>query len=677
MSTLRKHLCVLLSLLMLTGALVACAPTEAEPGDSTDTQGTNEATTTAEVTVSGSTTAPDTTAEETRDPEETTEDSSQPSTSRPSQELKIMSMNLDANESTAATRVRIMAPLLLSFDPDSIGLQEARGGWINLLKKHFLANGYARVGVDAGGGKDATNGYFATYILYKEEKYNLIDSGTFWLSTTPDVPSKYGPTVDTNRTCTWALLEDKVTGFRYVHMNCHLDWMDTSVNKIQVEMIQKQIERFAAMGYPVFAVGDYNCDEGSSSYLKMLESDVVTDAKKIAEKANDIATYPSYGEYDVYDPKERPIDYIFVTKDNVTVKEYRVVDEKPEGKYISDHFPLFVHAVVHETPKIKEGQTLPVFSEEQSLTVQVSGSSLLVEFPQAYDQLGVMASGYRVDLQLGGETLFSTTKTSQSLTLTPPQTVSVAFNGLKTKGEYMVSVTPLNIFGMEGPAILSEVEFDNVLVAETMPQADILDIRVEEDEVKDLSPNAYEVVKKGTVALVNTELGHAMKFNRGGNFAIRGVKEQYPSMENGFTLELYFTTPESLSGFHSIASNKHAGGYGMEWDNGQFEFSLRIGSSYRGVRCEIQPNTTYHAVGVFTGQAVKLYMNGILVGEISVTEKLVHPTDSGAEYLCIGADSDASGAGEYPCDGLVYFVRMYTVAANDGQALYLYEATQK
>lgn len=674
MSSMLKYLCAALVLLMMLGAFAACQPAGGPADTTADGSPDESAATTPEtdpetVPESGAVTDGETSAQ--------VPDQPQTPATRPAQEVKVISMNLDANESTAGSRVRIMAPLLLSFDPDSIGVQEARGSWINLLKRHFLAKGYARVGLDAGGGKDAANGYFATYILYKEDKFDLIDWGTFWLTNTPETPSKYGPTVDTNRTCTWALLEDKETGFRYVHMNAHLDWMDMEVNKIQVEMIQKQIERFAAMGYPVFAGGDYNCDEGTASYLKMLESDAVADAKKVAEKANDIATYPSYGDYDVYDPKERPIDYFFVTKDKMTVKEYRVVDEKPDGEYISDHFPVFVHALVHETPIVSEGDLLPRFAEDESLTVKAAGGAIEMEFPQAADAAGVMASGYRIELMKDGKVVMTASKTSGVLTLAPPETLTHKLGGLSESGKYTVLVTPINIFGDDGPAILADVEYTYSVESDEMAAADILDIRVEGDTVKDFSPNGYEVVKKGQVAVTETDLGPAMEFSGNGNYAVSGVKDHYTAMESGFTMELYFTTPADLSGFHSVASNMHAGGFGMDWENGVFTFSVRIGGSYLGVDYEMMPETAYHAVGVYTGHSVKLYINGALAGETAVSGSLVHPTDNGAKYLCIGADSDATGAGEYPCKGLVYLVRMYTAVANDGQARYLYEQIQK
>ena len=664
MSSVLKFFCSLLAALLLVGSFAACN-SGGEITDTTVNDSDDHMTTPSPL--DPSTDVP--TADE--DP------TLHPSTTRPAQEVRVISMNLDANETTASSRVRLMAPLLLSFDPDSIGVQEARGGWINLLKRHFLSKGYARVGVDAGGGQDAANGFFATYILYKEDKFDLVSWGTFWLSQTPETPSKYGPTVDTNRTCTWALLEDKKTGFRYVHMNAHLDWMDMEVNKIQVEMIQNQIERFEAMGYPVFAGGDYNCDEGTASYLKMLESPSVADSKKVAEKANDIATYPSYGDYDVYDPKERPIDYFFITKDSITVKEYRVVDEKPDGKYISDHFPVFVHALVHEMPIKDEKDYLPAFGVNDAATAEVVGTGINLTVPQAKDACGVMASGYSVELLLGEEILQTRTVSSDVLKPDTPERLTFTLNGMTDSGIYTVRITPVNIFGDKGTPLTAEVKYEGNLTAEAMPGADIMDVHPEGDTVKDFSLNGHDVVKKGEVKLTETDRGLAMEFNGNGNLAISGIKNHYSQMEDGFTMEVIFTTPEDMSGFRSIASNMHAGGYGLDLEDGLLTFSVRVGSSYVGSKIPVEAETTYHVVGVYTGSSVKTYLNGALVGVTSVSGPMVHPTDDGAKYFCIGADSDATGAGEYGYTGSIYLVRLYSAAATDGQALYLYEQSAK
>ena len=288
-----------------------------------------------------------------------------------------------------------------------------------------------------------------------------------------------------------------------------------------------------------------------------------------------------------------------------------------------------------------------------------------------------MASRYRVELLLGDEIVRTRTVSSDVLKLNTPDTLTVTVSGMTESGTYTVRVTPIGIFGAEGTPLTDEATYESNLTADEMPAADILDIRPEGDTVKDFSPNGYEVTKKGTVKITETNRGLAMEFGGNGNFAVSGVKNHYAAMESGFTMEVIFTTPKDMSGFHSIASNMHAGGFGLDLENGILTFSVRVGSSYVGPEIPVEAETTYHMVGVFTGSSVKTYLNGTLMGETPVSGSLVHPTDNGAKYLCIGADSDATGAGEYGYTGFVYLVRMYTAAATEGQALYLYEQSAK
>ena len=67
--------------------------------------------------------------------------------------------------------------------PDSVGLQECEGTWYMTLSAH-LKDRYDIVGV----GRLTGIKYIgeATAIMYRKDKYNLNDSGTFWLSETPD-----------------------------------------------------------------------------------------------------------------------------------------------------------------------------------------------------------------------------------------------------------------------------------------------------------------------------------------------------------------------------------------------------------------------------------------------------------------------------------------------------------
>lgn len=67
---------------------------------------------------------------------------------------------------------------------------------------------YSYVGVGRDDGKDS--GEYSA-LFYKTDKFNIVKSGIFWLSETPDKVSM-GWDAIYNRVCTYALFEDKVSG---------------------------------------------------------------------------------------------------------------------------------------------------------------------------------------------------------------------------------------------------------------------------------------------------------------------------------------------------------------------------------------------------------------------------------------------------------------------------------
>ena len=69
--------------------------------------------------------------------------------------------------------------------PTVFGLQEALPGQVEYLVENLPEYDYIGVGRDDGKKK----GEFMA-IFYLKEKVELLDGGTFWLSETPDVPSK-------------------------------------------------------------------------------------------------------------------------------------------------------------------------------------------------------------------------------------------------------------------------------------------------------------------------------------------------------------------------------------------------------------------------------------------------------------------------------------------------------
>ena len=127
-----------------------------------------------------------------------------------------MTFNVYTANQTDTRKDRVINTIL-RYLPDTVGVQEADAIWMNELRTR-LSDYYAIVGEGREGGNKGE----AVPILYAKERYDLIESGTKWFTDTPDVPSKM-PGAEYYRNYTWALLEDKDTQARYLHLNVHLD----------------------------------------------------------------------------------------------------------------------------------------------------------------------------------------------------------------------------------------------------------------------------------------------------------------------------------------------------------------------------------------------------------------------------------------------------------------------
>ena len=136
-------------------------------------------------------------------------------------DIRVVTFNLrytGSGKTSIAYRAPLMAAQLKEIDADSMGFQEATLRWMIYLKKHL--DGYDYVGVSRQDGMQI--GEFSP-IFYKKDKYTVVDSGTFWLSETPEKAGSKDWGSQNIRICTWAVLENKQTGERFVHLNAHFD----------------------------------------------------------------------------------------------------------------------------------------------------------------------------------------------------------------------------------------------------------------------------------------------------------------------------------------------------------------------------------------------------------------------------------------------------------------------
>lgn len=242
------------------------------------------------------------------------------------QDVTVMSYNVYYK--TPEERWENVVQNIRNNNPDSFGLQEATPEWIDAIAAAMPDYAYVGVGRNADGSGEASP------VFYKKDKYELVDSGTFWLSKTPEKPSK-GWDAMFNRICTYVVLRDKETRFIYAHFNAHFDHMGVIARLESVAVVSDKISRICNT-LPVVFTGDLNDPEGGEMYNRVLETGL-RDTKYLAETADDKTTFHGYSDLMT---KEKPIDFIFVNAMATKVATYKVDTTKYDGEYASDHHPV-------------------------------------------------------------------------------------------------------------------------------------------------------------------------------------------------------------------------------------------------------------------------------------------------------------------------------------------------
>lgn len=225
----------------------------------------------------------------------------------------------------------LAAKTILTYNPDVVGLQECSYDCYKGLTKDLP--GYTFVGVGRENGKLDKNSGESCGILYKTEKFTLVDSGTFWLSETPDTPSK-GWDADYIRICTWVILKNNETGEEFAHVNTHLENIDDGTGVEALEKgAQMVIDKALSLDMPVVVTGDMNFEKGTAYYNTFVNASF-RDSQDVAANTMDGPTYHG-------DPTEH-IDYVFVNDRITEVITYKLVEDQFDGQYPSDHYPIYV-----------------------------------------------------------------------------------------------------------------------------------------------------------------------------------------------------------------------------------------------------------------------------------------------------------------------------------------------
>ena len=253
-------------------------------------------------------------------------------------DLKVMSYNIRmgvAKDGTNSWEYRYPATAMMLKDqmPDVFGVQEAFNFQIKFIEENFTD--YDSFGVGRDNGK--SEGEFMS-IFWNKKTVKMIKGGTFWLSETPEKPSK-GWDAACKRTATWALMKDKNTGKLFYFVNTHLDHKGAEARRKGLELIVSRIDEINPKGYPMILTGDFNIKPDNEALVGLEQR--MQSARKIAPKTDNNATFNNWGKA----KSDMVIDYIYVSGFSACPEYHTIMEKYGTWKYVSDHYPIYAKLI--------------------------------------------------------------------------------------------------------------------------------------------------------------------------------------------------------------------------------------------------------------------------------------------------------------------------------------------
>lgn len=259
--------------------------------------------------------------------------------------LRVMSYNIRMNTSSDGVNAwphrkdKVAEMIGARYQADVAGLQEVLVEQLRDLEERLPD--YAHIGVARDDGKEA--GEFSP-ILYRKDRFELLEQKTFWLSESPDVAGTKSWDSACNRVCTWGKFKEKESGKIFFAFNTHLDHISQAARDNGTLLIWRILNKVSGT-HPVVLTGDFNSRENSFpiQFLtgKANSGEMQSDLKNTRYITETPATGPvvTFTSWDKLGRGDSPIDYIFV-RNGFSVAEHHHLDDKYGDFFPSDHLPV-------------------------------------------------------------------------------------------------------------------------------------------------------------------------------------------------------------------------------------------------------------------------------------------------------------------------------------------------
>jgi endonuclease/exonuclease/phosphatase family metal-dependent hydrolase len=203
-------------------------------------------------------------------------------------------------------------------------VQEAFRRQINEIITDLPEYGWFGVCRTDGSTNPKPDGEFSA-ILYRKDRFRLLDGGTFWLSDTPDVVGSKAWDAAFPRIVTWAMFKDKNTDRDFFHFNTHFDHQGVQARDESAKLLLQKIQSIAGES-PVLITGDFNCTVHDTPYAHITndaDAHHLIDAIGTSKNRHHGARGSFSPTFMISGLQENRIDYIFI-KNNVKVLKHAI-----------------------------------------------------------------------------------------------------------------------------------------------------------------------------------------------------------------------------------------------------------------------------------------------------------------------------------------------------------------
>lgn len=225
-------------------------------------------------------------------------------------------------------RKDLVVRLINELRPDLLGTQEGRRPQI-----YSLLTALAGYGI-ADRHRDWDPQRFYPCIFYRLDAVEILESGDWWLSETPEVHASKSWGSAFPRLATWARCRSRVSRKEFLFACTHMDHISAEARCGQARVLRDFLEEQNKDALPLILVGDFNDVPGSAPYQTLTSSlrDVWPDMHSHDAGA---------GTWHGFSGKAQKgrLDWILVSPDVVT-REARILRTSYDGRYPSDHFPV-------------------------------------------------------------------------------------------------------------------------------------------------------------------------------------------------------------------------------------------------------------------------------------------------------------------------------------------------